>query len=103
MAFTLWWGVVCQPHLDVIACGYPKCASAPPALLETPAILLHCSAPSALGATHLLTLGEWIPLHCVASKAIVAPPQPVIYPLPLAYSNHIVYSCQAYVPNNFFV
>lgn len=39
------------------------------------ALILYCFASSALRTPHLSAiLGEWVPFHCVASNAIIAPP-----------------------------
>lgn len=51
LPFTLLWGRALYSHLCVIVCSSLKRASAPPGLLGTPALLIHCSARSVLGAT----------------------------------------------------
>lgn len=61
-----------------------------------PGLLQSCSTPSALGASHSsANIGEWCLLNVVARNAIVAPPVPATYPLPLPPSNHSSY--EAYV------
>lgn len=78
-----------QPHLRTIVRRYLKSASAPQRLLETPAPLVHCSAPSPLGMTQSSAiLGERIPLYGVGSNPIAAPPQCGIYPLTVPPSDH---------------